>query len=112
MNKELTRFGIIEYCRGCQHVKTGSGATLCGLTNKAGDFKYTCDNFINKTEKKKEEFVFFGSWKSALVGTIILLLHSAFQILTRKGVDIFMIIGLSAAIVWWIVIIVRGVRKP
>ncbi len=111
MNKELTRLGIVEYCRNCQHVKIGSGTTICGLTNTAGEFKYTCNSFADKTAKKKEEFAFFGSWKSALVGTIILLLHSLFHLLTRNGIDIFMVLGLLAAAVWWIVIIVRRVRK-
>lgn len=67
MEKKLTRFEQIEYCKRCKNVKKLDGTTLCALTNQVATFDVSCDKFEKIGEEEKKETSFFGSWKGALL---------------------------------------------
>ncbi|HEX2937049.1 MAG TPA: hypothetical protein VHO72_16970 [Bacteroidales bacterium] len=67
MEKKLTRFEQIEYCKSCKNVKKVGLTTVCGLTNQVATFEVSCEKFEKMGGEEKKEKSFFGSWKGALV---------------------------------------------
>lgn len=67
MEKKLTRFEQIEYCKSCKNVKKVGLTTVCALTDQVATFDVSCDKFEKIGVEEKKEKSFFGSWKGALV---------------------------------------------
>jgi hypothetical protein len=116
MNRKLTRIGIIEYCKQCNHVKQGTGTTLCGLTNQIPQFDYTCDKRVAKelTLGKPKTTGCTVPLLLTLLGLISLLtklnhymMHSVFGVIAI----IFGVLSVLTGIIWLIVEVIKKYTK-
>lgn len=108
----MTREEQLKFCNVCTHRKNDPHqGIICSLTDEKANFEDHCENYSDDkilTEKDTEPYQeiptssdsgFFGSWKSALLLSILGFVKAAL----RGFQDIFGIIFLLIGIIWLIV---------